>query len=178
LKLKNSLLCLTQHIIANPTLFMKKAIFIAAILFAGLFNASAQTEKGTVLLGGNISFQTSDGATLFSATPNVGIFAWNNVALGAQLTILAAEGYSAWAFGPFVRGYFAGSDKGKLFGQFGINVGGADDVDTEVGFGVGAGYALFLNSSIALEFGANYNKAGNSSGIFGLGIGFQIHFKK
>jgi hypothetical protein len=51
-------------------------------------------------------------------------------------------------------------------------------VDTEVGFGIGAGYALFINRSVALEFGANYTKAGDSDGIFGIGIGFQIHYKK
>jgi opacity protein-like surface antigen len=157
---------------------MKKAIFIAAFILIGFINVNAQTEKGTFLLGGDISFQTSGGASVFAATPNVGVFAWNNVALGAQLAILASDGYSAWAIGPFVRGYFAGSEKGKFFGQFGINVGGSDDADTEVGFGLGAGYAVFLNKSVALEFGASYNKTGDIDGIFGLGVGFQIHFKK
>lgn len=157
---------------------MKKAIFITALLVAGFTSANAQTEKGTLLLGGNLSFQTAEGSSVFIATPSVGVFAWNNVAIGAQFTLFTSDGTSAWAFGPFVKGYFAGSEKGKLFGQFGLNVGGGENADTEVGFGLGAGYAIFLNRSIAIDIGASYNKAGDADGIFGLGAGFQIHFKK
>jgi hypothetical protein len=157
---------------------MKKLFLVISFIATGIIAAKAQTEKGNILLGGNISFQTSDGTSVFSATPNIGFFIANNVAIGAQLNLLTGEGYTAWAFGPFIRGYFAGSDKGKFFAQGGINIGGADGVDTEVGFGIGAGYALFINRSVALEFGANYTKAGDSDGIFGIGIGFQIHYKK
>ena len=157
---------------------MKKVILVATILVAGFTSANAQTEKGTVLLGGNISFQTSDGESVFSASPNVGFFVANNIAVGGRFSIATTDGYTAWAVGPFVRGYFAGSDKGKFFAEGSGNVGGATETDTEVGFGAGAGYALFLNKSIALEFGANYNKFGDAEGIFGLGIGLQIHFKK
>ena len=157
---------------------MKKVILVATILVAGFTSANAQTEKGTVLLGGNISFQTSDGENLFSASPNVGVFVAKNIAVGIRGSIATSEGFTAWSVGPFVRGYFAGSDKGKFFAEGSGNVGGMTDVDTEVGFGAGAGYALFLNKCIAVEFGANYNKFGDAEGIFGLGIGLQIHFKK
>ena len=157
---------------------MKKILFALAFIVVGTLNTNAQTEKGTTLLGGNISFQTSDGTSVFTATPNIGFFIGNNIAIGVQLNLLTGEGFTAWAVGPFVRGYFAGSDKGKFFAQGGINIGGATGVDTEVGFGVGAGYALFLNKSVALEFGDNYRKAGDSDGIFGIGIGFQIHYRK
>lgn len=156
---------------------MKKTFFVAAFLVAGFMSANAQTEKGTLLLGGNVSFQTSDGISYFSAAPNVGFFIANNLAIGVRGNLLTGESYTAWAVGPFVRGYFAGSEKGKLFAEGGVNVGGVTDEDTEVGFGLGAGYALFLNKSVALEFGANYAKTGSAEGIFGLGIGFQIHFK-
>jgi opacity protein-like surface antigen len=157
---------------------MKKAIFIATFLFLGFLHSNAQTEQNTLLLGGGVTFQTSGGQSAFLANPNFGIFAWNNVAIGAQFTLLSQDGYSAWALGPFVRAYFAGSTRGKFYGQFGLNVGGADGSDTEVGFGLGAGYSIFLNRSIALEIGANYNKTGDAEGIFGMGAGFQIHFKR
>lgn len=157
---------------------MKKLFFVVTFFVSGIIVSNAQTEKKTWLLGGNLSFQTSDGNSMFNAAPNLGYFVANNVAVGARLNLLTAEGYTAWAVGPFVRGYFAGSDKGKFFGEGSANIGGADGSDTEFGFGAGAGYALFLNRSIALEFGANYAKAGDAEGIFGLGVGFQIHFKK
>jgi opacity protein-like surface antigen len=163
---------------ANQPLIMKKILFITAFLIAGVISANAQTEKGTLLLGGNISFQTADGASVFIATPSFGVFAWNNVAIGAQFTLVSSDGSSAWALGPFVKAYFAGSEKGKFFGQFGLNVGGGDNVDTEVGFSLGAGYAIFLNKSIAIDLGVNYTRAGDTDGIFGIGAGFQIHFKR
>lgn len=157
---------------------MKKVLLVATIMVAGFMSADAQTEKGNFLLGGNVTFQTSDGTSVFMAAPNLGYFVANNIAVGARVNLLTSEGYTAWAAGPFVRGYFLGSDKGKFFGEGGVNIGGADGADTEVGFGVGAGYAIFLNRSVALEFGANYTKTGEAEGIFGLGVGFQIHFIK
>ena len=51
---------------------MKKLIlglFTAAVIS---MTANAQTEKGTVLLGGNIGLQTSSGSTVFSLNPDIG----------------------------------------------------------------------------------------------------------
>lgn len=157
---------------------MKKLILVTTFFIIGFLSADAQTEKGTLLLGGNVSFQTAGGSSAFTATPSFGVFAWKDVALGVQLIIQSLDGYTQWAFGPFAKGYFAGSDKGKFFGQVGINIGGGEGVGTDLGFGLGAGYAIFLNKSIAIELGANYVRTGDADGLFGIGAGFQIHFKK
>ena len=137
----------------------------------------AQTEKGNLMLGGGFSLQVSDGNTVAVFNPNLGYFILNNVAVGAQFALIATDGNTAWALGPYIRGYFLGSTKGKFFAQGGFNIGGAEGSDVHAGFGIGAGYALFLNQSIALEFAASYNDIGDE-GVFGLGVGFQIHFKK
>ena len=157
---------------------MKKIFFVAAFIVISIINAQAQTERGTLLLGGDISYQSSDGNSLFTASPNIGFFIARNFAIGGQFVLFSQEGYTSWAIGPFVRGYFAGSDKGKFYGQFGVNVGGASNSDTQLGFGIAGGYAIFLNRSIAIDLGVSYNKTGDSNGIFGIGAGFQIHFKK
>jgi len=157
---------------------MKKFLLIATFIVTGFISANAQTEKGTLLLGGDVTFQTSDGNSAFTARPAVGYFIANNFAIGGQFTLFASDGYSSWALGPFVRGYFAGSEKGKFYGQLGLNVGGATGTDTQVGFGLAAGYAIFLNRSIAIDLGLSYDKTGDTKGIFGVGAGFQIHFKK
>lgn len=157
---------------------MKKILFVTAFIIAGIVSANAQTEKGTLLLGGDVSFQTSDGNSVFIAKPAIGYFVARNLAIGGQFNLLAGDGYTSWALGPFVRGYFAGNEKGKFYGQLGLNVGGASGTDTEIGFGIGAGYAIFLNQSIAINLGLAYDKTGDSEGIFGIGAGFQIHFKK
>ena len=155
-----------------------KKIVLALVLSTAFActKANAQTEKGTLLLGGNVLFQSQDGNNVFTMTPSLGVFIVKNVVVGGQFVVLAGEGYNAWALGPFVRGYFVGSEKGKLFAQGGFNVGGSSGDDTRLGFGLGAGYAIFMNKSIAIEIAALYNKTGEASGIFSLGVGFQIHY--
>lgn len=157
---------------------MKKIILIATFIVAGIISAQAQTAKGTTLLGGDISFQTSNGNSVFTATPRVGYFIVNNFALGGEFNLLTSEGFTSWALGPFIRGYFGGTPRDKFYGQFGLNVGGATGTNTQLGFGIGAGYAIFLNQSIAIDLGLSYNKTGDAEGIFGIGVGFQIHYKK
>ena len=156
---------------------MKRVVLaVAFVLMAGIA-AQAQTEKGTWLLGGNVAFQATDGASVFNASPNIGYFFSNNLAAGLEASFLSADGTNIYAFGPFIKPYFGKSEKGKFFGKGSFLLAGGEG-DSQAGFGVGAGYALFLNRSVALEFGANYNKLGDATGVFGLGVGFQIHFKK
>ncbi len=156
---------------------MKQFTVISSLIFAVVVFAGAQTEKGTILLGGELTFSSSDGSNSFTGSPNVGLLILDDVAIGARLSIQATNGSSAWAIGPFARIYFAGSHKGKFFGQVGVNVGGARESDVDFGFSIGAGYAIFLNHSVAIELGTNYSKAGKDSGIFTIGAGFQIHYK-
>ena len=155
-----------------------KRILIMLVLLAGFAGARAQTERGTFLLGGNAQFLATDGVTIFSLSPNVGYFIVNNWAVGVRASLVTSDSNNSWNFGPFTRYYFGGKDNGKFFGQLAGNVGGGKNSDVELGLGIGAGYALFLNESVALEFTAAYDKAGNNNGIFGLGAGFQIHLKK
>ncbi len=141
-------------------------------------NLSAQTESGTYLLGGNAQFLATGDVTVLSLSPNVGYFVADNWALGLRAALVAVEESSSWNIGPFTRYYFGKKANGKFFGQLAGNIGGSDNADVVFGLGVGAGYALFLNQSVALEFTGGYERAGEGNGIFGLGVGFQIHFKK
>lgn len=154
-----------------------------ALVLTVSFAANAQTEKGTLLLGGNVMFQSADGTSTFTATPNIGGFISNNLAIGGEFNIVSGSGTTIWAIGPYIKPYFAVTPSGALFAKGSFLVGGASasgmSSDTQVGFGVGAGYAFFLNKSVALELGAGYSKVGsNNDGVFGINLGFQIHFKK
>ena len=150
-------------------------LIIATVI--GTTNLCAQTDRGTLMLGGSASFQATDGASVFIFNPNVGVFAANNFAVGLQANIISSEGNSAWALGPYGRLYFGKNEKGKPFGQATLSLGGSDGSDVSFGGGLTAGYAFFLNQSIALEAAASYFRV-DDSGLFVLGAGFQIHFKK
>jgi hypothetical protein len=157
---------------------MRKLISILLLSFIfGNTQANAQTEKGTLLLGGNTSLQLVDDASLFVFNANLGVFVSNKFAIGLQANILSSEGTSAWALGPFARLYFTENPKGKPFGQVSLNLGGGDGSDVSLGGGLTAGYAFFLNQSIALEVAANYFRI-DDSGLLVIGAGFQIHFRK
>lgn len=149
----------------------------------------SQTEKGTFLLGGNASFQSIDEQSVLSISPNIGYFVANKFVVGLNAGITTLENISVFSLGPYVRGYFLTSEKGSLFASAGFNYANVkfnDISESETGYSIGAGYAVFLNPSVALEFGANYSKLGSSQsgiassdvGVFSINAGFQIHFKK
>lgn len=156
-----------------------KKLLLAAFFFAAMsFSANAQTEKGTKLLGGSAGFTSQDGSTIWSINPSYGSFIKDNLAIGAEAMLAGYDGESVWMLGAYAKPYFGGSDNGKFFGKAMLGLGDAESMETELSWSAGLGYAAFLNKSIALEIGANYNKTGDFKGMFGLGVGFQIHFKK
>jgi len=157
---------------------MKHLLLTFLACVALTFVSVAQTDSGTILLGGDATYTAQDGSNTFRASPKVGIFVLDDVVIGAGFSDVKSKGVSQWALGPFIRLYLFGSDKGKMIVQSGFNIGGAKDTDTDFGFDVGLGYAAFLNESIAVEFLANYIKTGETKGLFVLGAGFQIHFDR
>lgn len=161
---------------------MKKVLF-AAIAFVGLaISANAQTEKSTWLLGGNIGFTSQSvsggGSTsVFNFSPNAGYFFSNNFAAGGMVDVITGSGTTVWSIAPFVRGYFGENKTGKPFAQVGVGFAGASGGgSSSTAFLAKGGYAVFLNKSVALELAANFSSQTGFS-TFGLGAGFQIHFK-
>ncbi len=157
---------------------MKTLLLLTAMFVAGT-SVFAQTEKGTVMLGGEINLLGQSGNTTFSATPNIGYFFLNNVAAGAELTLITGGGYTNWGIGPYLRGYFAGNEMGKAFAQVGLALAGSrynSASETSAGFAGKVGYAIFLNRSVALEMAAKILTGGGT--LYGLGAGFQIHLGK
>ncbi|MEO5563778.1 MAG: outer membrane beta-barrel protein [Chitinophagaceae bacterium] len=158
---------------------MKKVLIALCVSLVVSVTAKSQTEKGTWLLGGNVLYSSVNGNSSFALSPKMGIFVINNLALGAQLNLNIDDDFTSWAVGPFARYYFGKNEHGKPFLGASLNIGGSNDGldDTDVGFGVEGGYALFLNKSIALDFGINYYRI-EGIDMIGVGAGFQIHFKK
>jgi hypothetical protein len=152
---------------------MKKLLFIAFGVFLVTTQLSAQTEKGRVMVGGELLLLGRSGNTTFSASPNVGYFFMDNVAGGAEFNLITGGGYTNWGVGPYVRAYFAGNPTGKLFAQAGLSLAGSSGSNTSTGFSGRVGYASFLTKNVALEVAARILTGGGT--IYGLGAGFQIH---
>jgi hypothetical protein len=181
---------------------MKSFFLFIIIVFSFIISAQAQTQKGNVLVGGdighlNLDFQPNN--TIFSMTvnPEIGWFIGNNRMLGVQLSFgLATEKGSSTAnygIGAFGRSYFGCTTtdlvrKTKWFievnaGLFGTNSTGTDIPHTStngLGLGVGPGLSYFVTSNVALEALAKYNLTvgfGNATtdNAINASFGFQIY---
>jgi outer membrane protein len=167
---------------------MKKQFLFLSIAF--LLTSTilqAQTERKSWMVGGQFNQQLSfsDGTNyyVFNLSPDAGFFISNNLALGAAFstTIFVIEGETDTRIGlaPFVRYYFGGSEKVKLFvhGQAGFEV---DDSDVSFVGKAHFGVAWFVVKNVALEASAGYSidTRGEADALstLGMNVGFQVYF--
>ena len=171
---------------------MKKIFIATALLLTVIsFTASAQTDKGDWLVGGQLAFNTTSGNSSFTLAPSAGYFFGKNFAAGSELTLsfskLGDSKTTAVGIGPFARYYFELKDpkfKPLVHASFGF-VSITDKflnqktTNTATSLFIGAGGAYFINDNVALEgvMGYNNTKVENekAEGGFLFRIGFQIH---
>ena len=181
-------------------IIMKKIYLTALSLFI-IGAAFSQTQKGNVLIGGDLSniginFQKGNTQFSFNIDPKAGWFIKNNLAVGAEVNfgITTQKGATSvtYGVGGFGRKYFGDESvnlarTAKWFieanaGIYGQNLSGSNSVSTStngLGIGFGPGYSYFINPNIALEALAKYNLTvgfGNSTtnNNISIGLGFQI----
>ncbi|SFC70158.1 Outer membrane protein beta-barrel domain-containing protein [Parapedobacter composti] len=153
---------------------MKKLFLTLSAAVAVTLAANAQTEKGKVILGGNVSYDYTkvkdadvEGHAL-GILPSVGFFVSDNIAVGTGLGYSYSENTDALAFegnklsvfsvAPFARLY-KGEGDFKFFGQLSVPMGWgtAKEGDTKLGnteqYGVelAPGFAYFPTSKIGIE---------------------------
>lgn len=164
---------------------MKKLLVIVATAMFSLTTFS-QTNKGTVLIDGQSSFDLSflntedegyfqpqkTSSTTLSLSPSVGYFVSNNFVMGLsiQLRSTKIEDYtvSTIGAGPFARYYFGSSNINPFIqGEFGISsstakLGTQSSKSSGFGYGIGGGVAFILTENVALnavlEYGGTTEK--------------------
>jgi hypothetical protein len=183
---------------------MKRVIFILSLLFLTKFIYS-QTEKGRLLIGGNLN-----GYGYFSKTypfsvslnPNIGIFVKKNFAVGLKTQFGATFSHLSNGFtmsaSPFFRYYFPSTNPLRFFitadvGYYYNHINDKNFIPkysfSSDGFIMGAapGLAYFINENVALEtmlryeFTANrkyFSNVSNDNSRYYLLIGFQIYFNR
>ena len=173
---------------------MKKNVcsLLLAFLAFGLA-ASAQTEKGSWLVGGNVNLNTAKNTTAIGFTPMAGYFLINNFAVGANLNFNYNKDVVAkttrFGVGPFAR-YYLGTMNIRPFAHANINFtstntkngSAASSTATGSEFFIGGGLAAFINRNVAIEGLAGYTSNTiahqGSYGGFGLRIGFQVYLSR
>lgn len=172
---------------------MKKVLF-AALMTIAVQGVFAQVNKGQWLVGGNASFashkQDDVKATEFTFSPNAGYFFIDKLAGGLRVDLASfkykdADANSRFLVSPFVRYYFLdAAQKVNLFADASYGFGSVKsegESESQNGFAISAGPAIFLTPNTALEFALQYRSMGgdyygdDNLNSFGVNIGFQIH---
>jgi hypothetical protein len=160
---------------------MLKELFIVFIAtFCAAQFVLGQTEKGTMLLGGNAVFGKESGDEYLNANIRIGGFVDENVAIGLGAGVFTTIRNTSFSLVPFLRFYFQEAPKKNSFlihAAGGVSRNTDTFGDTKFTWTLGLPYVIFLNESIALEIGPEYSRIG-SSGRFTFNVGFGIHYKK
>ncbi|PWS26344.1 hypothetical protein DHW03_16315 [Pedobacter yonginense] len=170
-----------------------KKILLSLITVAGLaYGANAQTEKGKVIVGGNLTLWSAKTTSAqkadvtFNLVPSVGYFVSNDLALGTGVGYMSQKMVSAltlkngFEVSPFARHYVKLNDQFKFFAELGVpmvfgkqkTVAANGDVQakvadlTMVGVKLAPGFAFFPNKKVAIEVsvdGIGYQHEGMKS---------------
>jgi hypothetical protein len=167
---------------------MKKSVFTLLVFFVIAISASAQTEEGNWMVGGNLELNTAKTNTTIVFSPMLGYFFANNFAAGAMVDLdYMKRGDSkttTWGFGPFARYYFGTMNiRPLIHGQWSYISTKTTSVSNGSEFFVAGGLAAFINRNVAIEglAGYDYTKlrhSGTGSGGFKMKIGFQVYINR
>ncbi len=183
---------------------MKKisALIIAGMAIFGTQQASAQIQKGNLMVGAsladmNIKLQKGNTDLSLSINPKIGYFIQDNVAIGAEVKLgfatNSAQNSINYGIGAFGRYYVSSKQlellkHARFFGE--VNAGlvgdnikpkGMSSVSTNgLGIGFGPGVAYFITPNIGLEALLKYNLgvgfgSSTTTNNSSIGFGFQIY---
>ena len=174
---------------------MKKVLQIATIV-AIIGCASAQTDKGGLLVGASSSFGYSStsyddptvrNTTSFDLDVRTGYFLMDNLVLGLNIGYekekQGDDETTTTLVGPFVRYYIIGT----FFIGTSYSLASIEEVYARAGektdfrfLAFEAGYPIWIVEKIAIEPSLNYGVASGkdilNSKTFGLSIGFSLYF--
>jgi len=171
---------------------MRTSLFVLMLLVSS--SSFAQTEKGSVLVGGGFAMRTGEGSSQFLFNPTVGYFFGNNFALGATLAFnsekLGELKSTEFGIGPFARYYFGTANtKPFVVSEFDFVSSNTKQSSTSneiksngTRFLIGLGFAAFVNETVAIEGISGYTyskfKDVDGSGGFTLRLGFGLYFNR
>jgi hypothetical protein len=168
-----------------------KKILTAMTLFFVLTNVHAQTNKGDIMIGGDVRINTTKSNQEFTVQPTAGYFFAKSFVAGSELktsfTKFGDQKTTSFGAGPFARYYFNlknSSFKPLVHSSFTFETATTRVLNskfrsTVTSLFIGGGGAYFLNENVALEVIAGYNRSKyenvDSEGGFAFRLGFQIH---
>ena len=171
---------------------MTRLCLLALLCLLNVLSATAQTERGNLLLGGNGSVRFTD-PFMVSLNPNVGYFLADQLAMGSALFVnaLSSGSFNNTSLGitPFVRYYFGQTNlRPFVLAQAGYSRiwPGYRNFGSPISEGMGdlslgVGLTYFISRQVGLE--ATFSRRTLIRETFtdntlGLNFGFQIYIDR
>jgi hypothetical protein len=139
-----------------------KKIFISVLLALVSLSIKAQTSKGMMNVGGDVSYQNTSysgggKSNTFSFSPSFGYFLSDNLALGLALgytntSTTGSPSNNTFSIAPFVRYYkFTSENKFAFFGQGSVGYANGTGQNGTVSVSVRPGFAYFFTPHWGLD---------------------------
>ncbi len=133
--------------------------------------------------------QETSRSTSITVNPNINYFVIDKLAVGLKIGTSFNKNNTSWAIGPVARYYFLDTDNiFNIFTEAGFRYGrnipkGGINSSSGTGYTAKLGMVAFLNQSVGLEFGINYDRAKDNSdnniyNTIKVAFGLQIHLEK
>ena len=178
-----------------------KQFFITFSIFFSVHFVTAQLTKSNWLVGGNGSFSLqvqersslSVKTTFLDLAPNIGYFFVDKLGTGLKVRFQNTRTKNQGnitnsptiALGPFVRYYFLPKDNrinlvSELSYSYYDDLRNQSTINT---FNIGAGPVIYFNTTVGIEFIANYQyirfkPADGNVKTFFVAVGLQVHLEK
>ena len=179
---------------------IQKCLLLVSICCLTIGSTSfAQTEKGSLMVGGGFSLMYVNDVLDVTLQPEAGIFVADNFAVGAgvllrELIVFGGANQTGFTAGPFFRYYF-GDGKFRPFLNTSVTgglsvVSNSDEKYKVVNWSAGPGVSIFLTKSVSLDlmlrylgewykytspFWGDYTPDVNHALLFS--VGFQVFFQ-
>lgn len=180
-----------------------KYITLIAFSLVSFITTKAQLTKGNWMLGGNVSFASTNYNSanytpptytnvVIDINPNVAYFVADNFNVGIKTTFnkfyrVNATSYTSYRVGPLCRYYFLNNENrinflAEVGYRFGLEKGAGWQTSANTYAG-GLGCVAFFNSSVGIEFMVNYisdkfNDYDGRNNTIQLALGLQVHLIK
>jgi opacity protein-like surface antigen len=169
---------------------LQRALFFFLLLVS--IQATAQLEKGNLLIGGtagfNIQFEDGDNVFNLELTPNVAKLISDNLALGGGLGVAYQKigdfSSTALTILPWGRFYIPTGGESPVFfldAKAGLALASfkfddEDESESAFAYSVGPGMAFFITDNVSIDAILAYTRIGGDfdSSALGLNIGLQV----
>ncbi len=159
---------------------MKRIILLGVVLMSISLAGFSQTEKGTLMIGGNGNIEFPDNDIEFRLNPTVGKFVADKFCVGLSLPLIYIDSDLYMDITPFARYYWAVKETRSFYVSGAIGLASLFDMEHKVTNNeviLGLGHVWFLTKNVGFEVEMQ-GRLDSEDVNLGMNMGFQIYLNK